>query len=239
VGPQQGAHAAQRRAVTERRGGSHHGQLRAQHHDEHHHQARSDSEHGPPTEPLPDQAGRGPGQQDAQQQARHHGAHDLAPLVVGGERRRERHQHLRHDRGDPGDQQQRGQNGQGGRQRTPDQRERGYRERPDDQVPAFEQVPQRHHEQQTGGVADLRQRDEKPRGPRGDLQAVGDLAQQRLGVVQVRHNHAARNGEDQHEPPRDGAGRRLGRGLRCLGHPGAMPAGAPGIPISGRSAGYR
>ena len=78
-------------------------------------------------------------------------------------------------------------------------------------------------QEQSGGVADLRRRDDQRGQARTAVEVVGHQVQHRLGVVQVGHHRAGRHGDEHHqsEAARCLGRRRFGAHLfRVTGRPG-------------------
>ncbi len=176
------------------------------------HQAGSHQVHRAPAELAGHQAGQRPGQQDAQQQA----AHDVADhAAAAGLRRqvgRQRDQHLHRHRAQADQQRQAEEQAGLGGERGRQQAEQGGGGGDQHQPAAFQQVGQRHQEQQAEGIADLRQRDDQagPFGVEADIR--GDQLDDRLCVVEVGDDGAAAQGEQQHQCLRQGWGLACERG---------------------------
>ena len=113
----------------------------------------------------------------------------------------QRRRHLGRDRGDA-DQQRRAEEhrpvGSQGRKR---ERRHGAGQRDGQQPPALEQVDQRRHQDESDRVSDLGERNDRARGGRRYGEVPRDQVDQRLGVIEVRDDHAAGDGGRQHHQP--------------------------------------
>ena len=83
------------------------------------------------------------------------------------------------------------------------------------------EVAQRDHQQQAGGVADLRGGDDQRGQARAAVEVVGHQVQHRLGVVEVGDHGAGRHGDQGHQ----------GRGSSCAA--GGCGEGAAVVTRSG------
>jgi hypothetical protein len=85
----------------------------------------------------------------------------------------------------------------------------------DDQAPVLDAVGERHQKKEAERVPDLRHRHDETRRRRAHVQRGGDLAGERLGVINVRDGRAAGEGEEKRRRGADLRGSR--RSLRGRG----------------------
>jgi hypothetical protein len=162
-------------------------------HDRHHDSGRA--EHHAPAEMAGHYARNRPRQQDAEQQATHDVADHTATRFVGRQVRRQRNQDLHGNRTEADqqrDSQKRARLTRHGSQRETDD---GDERRCDHQLAVFQQVAERDEEEQSQGVADLRQRDDQTGRAARHMNVRCDQFGDRLGVVDVGDDRAAAEGE--------------------------------------------
>ena len=71
------------------------------------------------------------------------------------------------------------------------------------QSPRLDQVSQRHYEEQAQAVADLRERNDQASRAGADAERVTNWPGDRLRVIDVRDDEAARRRNQQNEPARE------------------------------------
>ena len=199
---------------------------RHQHHHRAHRRGR-DQVHRPPAEFAGDQRGDRPRQQDADQHPAHDGADALPAPVFRREMRGERQDHLRPD-GREAEQERRGDEDRGvwccrRNQQARDQ----AAEHQKDQRLVFDEIAERHQEQQSQHVAELDHGDDQAGG--GDIEPKrgADGADQRLGIVEIGDGDAAGDRQRQ-DQPRAGT-RVLDRSFRRFLQHGGLSQGLDGI----------
>jgi hypothetical protein len=131
------------------------------------------------------------GQHDAAEQA----AHDIADNAtarrirrhVGGEGDKHLHGDRAHADAERRDQEQRRCRGEG----CADQGEGGEQDQGQHELAVFQQIAERHDQQQAEAVADLRQRHDQPCRCRAEAERGADRAGERLAVVEVGGDQSA------------------------------------------------
>ncbi|MNV62515.1 hypothetical protein D3C71_1550640 [compost metagenome] len=201
-------------------------QMPIQHARGQHQRCRGDPVHGAPIAQRGQRPGYGARQQDAEQQAAHYRTDNLAALFRPRQRRRERHQHLCHHREQPG---QRGAHQQPDElmaQRAQYQPCRRQQRHDHDQPAPFEQIAQRHQQDQARRIAQLGHGHHRPGTREGHPELPGDGVQQRLRVIVAGHGNPGGEGHQQDLPAaewrghvvgHDGLQERRGASVRPIG----------------------
>jgi hypothetical protein len=151
---------------------------------------------------MGDEAGGGAGQHDAHHQPAHDIAHHPAAHGFRRQMRGVGHQHLhghRADADDDGGGQERGRRGGKG---SGGERHCANTDDGHNQAPVFEQVAQRHHQQQPGAIAKLCHGDDQAGSGGAQAERRADRPRQWLAVVDVGDDQATGGGEQQSQPSR-------------------------------------
>jgi hypothetical protein len=152
--------------------------------------------HGAPARDARHEARDGAREQDAEDQAAHHLAHDAPARLGRREVRGERHEHLRDDRRHADRERRREKERERGRRGRGDERRRRARHDREDEAPVLDEVAERHEREQSARVPDLRDRDDEARGRVADSERRPDRLEQRLRVIDVPDGEAACDRED-------------------------------------------
>ncbi len=189
--------------------------------------AADDEVDGPPPRHIGDRAGERAGQQDADDDTAGDGADDGTALVLAGDGRGERHEHLGDDR-EHTDHDHAGEEHDRRRRRADDdQRDGRQHELRDDQPPAVEHIAERYQQHEADAVADLRHGHDDADGRLADAEAGGDRVEDRMCVIDVRDRQPARDREQATN----------GRGsARDVTRPGDPDADASGVATTGAGA---
>ncbi|KGW50120.1 hypothetical protein Y049_1480 [Burkholderia pseudomallei MSHR684] len=181
-------------------------QLRGEHAREQQHHRRRDRIDGAPAEPVGDRARCDAREQDAEQQAAHHGADRAAARPVVGERRGERHEQLRRARDEADAHVRRDEKAVARARRHRDERDDIGDKQPHDQRMAIDDVAERHDDEEARRVAELRQRDEIAELGGLAPEARRDRREKRLRIIEVADDDAAGAREQQRHPARQRGG---------------------------------